>query len=275
MVRLNRYTSVQDIIQWEVKIPGCGVAFLYKRNPNGTEFFTCVSNSSYYNTRRVYMSPDELLCICKHTEAWLTDYFNPNAALNYSKTVISQSIGSKGKQLTLTFSKHANTIGVEVRLWERRNGLEVFERTSHGFFISGIQQLKCMSEVGGRVIRHMKRVNVLSNYVSVVHYMLYEEYYAFKKMLVDDSETVIKRFLDTIDVQKFIHLLRKRWLESIYADDPEAKRTIISERELFTYVLSDGIDEIRIYMKDNDVNDWHICKDLQSINPVSYTHLRA
>src|SRR5678815_999555 len=118
-----------------------------------------------------------------------------------------------------------------------------------------------MSEVGGRVIRHMKRVSVLSNYVAVVHYMLYEEYYAIKKMLIDDSETVIKRFLDTIDVQKFIHLLIKRWAESIYAADPEAKHTMISERELFTYVLSDGIDETRGFMIDND------------INAVSYTHL--
>src|SRR5678816_1676233 len=102
MIRLNRYTSVQDIIQWEVKIPGCGVAILYKRNPNGTEFFTCVSNSSYYNTRRVFMSADELLCICKHTEDWL--YFNKKLGLNGSKTVISQSRGPKDKQPTLSFS---------------------------------------------------------------------------------------------------------------------------------------------------------------------------
>ena len=96
--------------------------------------------------------------------------------------------------------------------------------------------------------------------------MLYQEYYAFKKTLIDDPTVIIDRFLSSIDVQKFIYLLRKQWQESIYAGDPECKYTMISERELFTYVLTEGITETRNYIIDNDINDWHICKDLENFN---------
>src|SRR5678815_4452147 len=119
MIHLNMYTSIQDIIQWEIKIPGSRVSFLYKRKPNGFEFFTCAAHSSCYNTKRIFMSPDELLCICKHTEEWLTEHFKPNSALNWAKTVISQSEETNDKQLTLAFYKRQNIISLEVRLWER------------------------------------------------------------------------------------------------------------------------------------------------------------
>src|SRR5678815_2828161 len=97
-------------------------------------------------------------------------------------------------------------------------------------------------------------------------YKRQQEYYAFKKTLIDDPTHIIDRFLSSIDVQKFIYLLRKQWQECIYAGDPECKYTMISERELFTYVLTEGITETRNYIIDNDINDWHICKDLKNFN---------
>ena len=266
MFHLNRYTSIQDIVQWEIKIPGSRVSFLYKRKPDGFEFFKCATQSPCYNTKRIFMSPDELLCICNHTEEWLTEYFKPSSALNWTETVISLCEETSDKQLTLAFYKHQNIISLEVRLWERNNETAVFEPTSFGFYISGLAQMKYMLEVRKRMLIQMKKTYVLSNYVTVIHYMLYQEYYAFKKTLIDDPTVIIDRFLSSIDVQKFIYLLRKQWQESIYAGDPECKYTMISERELFTYVLTECINETRNYIIDNDINDWHICKDLENFN---------
>src|SRR5678815_1769599 len=111
-----------------------------------------------------------------------------------------------------------------------------------------------MSEVRKRVLMQMKKTEILDNYVTVAHYMLYQEYYAFKKNLTDDTETIIENFLKYIDVQKFICMFREHWYRSIYADNPNCENTVISAQELFTYVGGDGITELRNYLRNNDIN---------------------
>src|SRR5678816_4063017 len=114
-----------------------------------------------------------------------------------------------------------------------------------------------MSEVRRRVLLQMKKTEILGNYIAVAHSMLYQEYCAFKKNLTDDPETIIENFLKAMSVQKFIYLFRKQWSGCIYATDPDSKHTMISERELFTYVLSDGIEEVRNCLRNNNANDKH------------------
>ena len=106
------------------------------------------------------------------------------------------------------------------------------------------------------VITQTKKSEMLSDYVTVAHYMLYQEYCSFKKTLVDDSETIVERFLNSIEVQKLIYLFRKQWTESAYHKDLSSKHILVSERELLTYVLNDGIDEVKKYLRYNDKNDW-------------------
>src|SRR5678816_1561945 len=138
MIRLNRYTAIQDIIQWVIKIPRSSVSFIYKRNSNGFEYFTGFHHSTYSTGKRVFMIVEELLSICKHAEAWSMK------VLNQPKTVISRS---DGKQLTLAFSEYLNTYSMEIRIWRMCSETGVYEPTSYGFYINGLPQIKYLSEV--------------------------------------------------------------------------------------------------------------------------------
>ena len=212
MLRLNRYTCIQDIIQWVIKIPGCGVSILYKRNPDGSDFFTCINQSVYRSNKRIFMSTDELLCICRHAAEWVKDYSDStNVLVESPETIIARRGCHKVSHLTISFSKGIiSQHRLEVRVWKMCNDTGVFKPTARRIYISGLKPIKYLSEVCRMVITQTKKSEMLSNYVTVAHYMLYQEYYAFKKTLVDDSENIIERFLNSIDVQKFVYLFRKQ-----------------------------------------------------------------
>src|SRR5678816_2765234 len=98
MLRFNGYTSIQNITQWVIKIPGCGVSILYKRNTDGSDFFTCINQSVYHSNRHIFMSTDELLCICRHAAEWVKVYSNSTEVLVDSPKTI---IGRRGCHLSL------------------------------------------------------------------------------------------------------------------------------------------------------------------------------
>src|SRR5678815_4596445 len=104
---------------------------------------------------------------------------------------------------------------MELRVWKMCNESCTFEPTTHRICMNGIQRMKYMSEVRKRVLMQMKKTEILGNYVTVAHYMLYQKYYAFKKNLTDVTETIIENFLKSINVQKFICMFREHWYRSI------------------------------------------------------------
>src|SRR5678815_4342404 len=117
MLRLNRFNSIQDIIQWEENLPDCGVSIVYKRNPDGSDFYTCTSSHANYSSQRVFMNTEELLNVCLHAETFISHNITKPSGLVGAKVVISQSVKRKPKQLTIEFSMKHNIIRMAVRVW--------------------------------------------------------------------------------------------------------------------------------------------------------------
>src|SRR5678815_3640962 len=84
MVRLDKYISIRDIVHWEINIPKSDVSFLYTRKSDGFAYFRCSDHYDY--NRRVFMSSDELLCVCQHAEEWVNEHFKSHSVLTVSYT---------------------------------------------------------------------------------------------------------------------------------------------------------------------------------------------
>lgn len=260
MVRLDKYTSIRDIVHWEINIPKSDVSFLYTRKPDGFTYFRC--SDQYEYNRRVFMSSDELLCVCQHAEEWVNEHFKSHCVLNRWEIVISGGGDHDDKKLTLTFSKYLDTNIMDIRIWQRREDTGLFNPTIYGFYIRGTSQIKYMGRVREKMLKQLRKTEMLTDYVTAAHYMLYEAYYTFKKLLPKDSENIINQFLASIDVHTFIRQLE----ESLYVNDPDPKHMVVSGRELASYVLWDGVEELKKYIISNNEDNWHLCKDLDRLN---------
>lgn len=64
MLRLKRYTVIENITTCQIKIPKSNVSLIYKRKPDGHEYFTALAQTLEFS--QLYISLEELLSICRY-----------------------------------------------------------------------------------------------------------------------------------------------------------------------------------------------------------------
>ena len=262
MLRLRRFTSIEDIVSWEIKIPKSEVSLLYKRSPNGHEYFTCGPYLEHKGSPRVYMTPEELFEICNHITNWISEKFKSHNAINQWGEIISGGKETDNKRLTLTFSKRCYENIVDIRIWRRIE--DIFVPTSHGFWLTGDVQINYLSHIQKIIERKLKDKSMLEEYINTAHSVLYQQYYTLKS--IHGEEKAFYHIVNPKNIDEFTIHFRKQWRETIYFNDGEFRNFDVSNRDLFTYVTNVCVENLKKYITYHDLCYWELCRSMSEHN---------
>ncbi|KAL7637479.1 UNVERIFIED_CONTAM: hypothetical protein RMT77_012207 [Armadillidium vulgare] len=170
MLRLKRFTPIENIIKWNITVPNTTISITYKRKHDSYDYFSVYAYT--LQCSELYISVENLLKIHQNIKNWSNNAFPSCSPVNKWSEVLTET---PYKKLNITFCKLGHTNTVDVRIWRRIK--DNFTPTSHGFTLTDTEQILSFVNIQSQVEMKLKEKAVLEDHITATHNVLVQYYY--------------------------------------------------------------------------------------------------
>src|ERR1700755_551745 len=239
MVSTLKYKFISDFTSLKVSHPDKSLlTLMFRRKPNGEQYFSCSSSSSDGN-RPLFMSATDLKRIFNEVDNWMKEEYDLSSVTNEEGIIISGGGLKDTNRLTLVLGQHNNIPSVDVRNWWRPKPEGIFRPSSIGFFIAGPDKITSFMKMNEDITKRLDDVDKLDAIINMAHgvmYKVYTENYSFDAQCAP--------VMSVVDIESFTRL----WNERLKTENLSEGDLAFSPRDIYTYITTEGLSSLEQYI---------------------------